>query len=236
MSNKFVGGDTAEDVLPLLAELRSQNKGALFAYSVEVDEKEAAGIAKAGAAESGSGSSKLPYMRNVDEMMHSIDVAADFEDRLANERGSDFGRKTWVAVKLVRAESNSTRIHSTLQTEQTALLPDSNALIKLSALLAKNRPVNKQIAFPGCPSPPDLTAFYEKSLSNSHLSAIDIEDLKNLHNNLVRICSRAQERGVRINVDAEHRYVRFSRLCLLSNVHERRFLLNIFSWYQVCSP
>lgn len=96
MSNKFVGGDTAEDVLPLLTELRSQNKGALFAYSVEVDEKEAAGKVKTGANDS-----KLSYMRNVNEMVHSIDVAADFEDMLAGKKGSGLGRKTWVAVKLV---------------------------------------------------------------------------------------------------------------------------------------
>lgn len=44
---------------------------------------------------------------------------------------------------------------------------------------------------------------------DSPLSAADIDDLKQLHDNLVRICTRAKERGVRIIVDAEHRYSRF---------------------------
>ncbi|KLO17621.1 FAD-linked oxidoreductase [Schizopora paradoxa] len=184
--SQFVGGDTAEDVLPLLTDLRNQNKGALFAYSVEVDEKEAAGVAKAGGSGSGETNSEPSFMRNVNEMIHSIDVAADFEDGLAGRNELDIGRKTWVAVKL------------------TALLPDTNALIKLSSILLDNRTPNKQIAFPGIPSPSDLTVLHGKSTSDSRLSEADVKDLKQLHENLIRICTRAKKRGVRIIVDAEH--------------------------------
>ncbi|KAJ8494872.1 hypothetical protein ONZ45_g13084 [Pleurotus djamor] len=40
---QFVGGDTAQETIPLLKQLRTANTGALLAYSVEVDEDEAAG-------------------------------------------------------------------------------------------------------------------------------------------------------------------------------------------------
>ena len=94
---KFVGAETAEDALPLLERFRSENKGCLFAYSVEVDEAEAAG--------KGSQKAEIKppvHKQIVQEMIHNIDVAADFEDRHRNTEGS-IGRVTWVAVKLVRA-------------------------------------------------------------------------------------------------------------------------------------
>lgn len=40
---------------------------------------------------------KLPHKAIIKEMIHSIDVAADFEDSIRGE-----GRRTWVAVKIVR--------------------------------------------------------------------------------------------------------------------------------------
>ena len=79
--------------MPLLEQYRAENKGCLFAYSVEVDENEAAGR--------GSDKAKQPvYKQIVQEMIHSIDVAADFEDKHLPP-GSAKGRRTWVAVKLV---------------------------------------------------------------------------------------------------------------------------------------
>lgn len=87
-----MGGDTAERAIPLLERLRKEGKGCLFAYSVEVDEAEAAGS-------SSQKSSLSPHKQIVQETLHSIDVAADFEDRYG--KGST-GKRTWVAIKLVR--------------------------------------------------------------------------------------------------------------------------------------
>jgi 2-methylcitrate dehydratase PrpD len=89
---QFVGGDTAEGTLPLLRAFRRANKGALLAYSVEVDPSSAA---------SPTGNEivskdNLHHKQLIKEIIHSIDVAADFEDSL-----TDGGRRTWVAVKLV---------------------------------------------------------------------------------------------------------------------------------------
>lgn len=81
--------------MPLLEQLRAENKGCLFAYSVEVDEEEAAGQTH--------GKTTVPvHKRIVDEMIHSIDVAANFENQYIADKSSPEGRRTWVAVKLVR--------------------------------------------------------------------------------------------------------------------------------------
>lgn len=95
-SCQFVGGDTAEDCLPLLEELRAEGKGSLFAYSVEVDEAEAAGSAKERAEVA-----RQTARHNIRETLHCVDIAADFEDKHVAQLGSVQGRKTWVALKLV---------------------------------------------------------------------------------------------------------------------------------------
>jgi len=97
-SSQFVGGETARAAFPLLSTLRNQNKGALFAYSVEVDKHEAAGTANHSHEGPSSGKLKPVHKRIVEEMIRSIDVAADFEDELGAQV---VGRRTWVAIKLV---------------------------------------------------------------------------------------------------------------------------------------
>jgi proline dehydrogenase len=88
-----VGGDTVEDTLPVLHELHSKNQGVILAYSVEVDEKTAN-------SKGTTHSSALPtYKQNVEEMIHSIDVAADFADQYEKRGGR--GRNVWVALKFV---------------------------------------------------------------------------------------------------------------------------------------
>jgi proline dehydrogenase len=75
---------------------RKANKGVLFAYSVEVDESEAVGSSSQSAEHDGNPelSKKI-----VDEMVHSVDVAADFEEHIIKSSVGE--RKTWVAVKMV---------------------------------------------------------------------------------------------------------------------------------------
>ena len=79
--------------MPLIEELRAQNVGCLFAYSVEVDE----------AAASGQGHEEVDHATSVhkqivNETLHCIDVAADYEDK---QTSGLTGRRTWVAIKLV---------------------------------------------------------------------------------------------------------------------------------------
>ena len=95
---QFVGGDSAEDTIPLLMRLREDNKGVLLAYSVEVDRNEAERQTEKKAAHS---LEPAVYKMNVEETLKCIDVAADFEDRRRTSADSGAGRKTWVAIKLV---------------------------------------------------------------------------------------------------------------------------------------
>ncbi|KAG6854205.1 hypothetical protein C0991_009518 [Blastosporella zonata] len=174
--DQFVGGDTAEKTLPLLYKLRAVNKGALFAYSVEVDENEATASAS-----SSKRAEPSPHKRIVDEMVHCIDVTADFEDAVSGKFHT--GRRTWVAIKM------------------SALLPDANVLVKFSSYLQTTRP-KLLIAFPGCPHSSDLDILNKPP--NDTLTAEDIAALRDFHADLVRICEHAQKRGVKIIVDAEY--------------------------------
>ncbi|TRM59231.1 FAD-linked oxidoreductase-like protein [Schizophyllum amplum] len=205
--DQFVGGDTAEGCIPLLRNLRARNTGALFAYSVEVDENAAMGAD--GAADL---SGPSPHAQIVNEMVHSIDVAADFEDALPSDafvqgsKPAPTSRKTWVAVKL------------------TALLPDAHALHRLSShILAARKtyrdsvkPKLAEVEFPGAPHDNDLDAVLGKDAVikgkegaipaklPAPLTQADALALAQLYSDLCRICARAQERGVRIIIDAEY--------------------------------
>ncbi|KAL4244149.1 Proline dehydrogenase [Abortiporus biennis] len=176
--DQFVGGDTAHEAVPVMESLRAENKGCLLVYSVEVDEEEAAG--------NGKSEKELVHKRVVEEMIRSIEVAADFED--AHSGNSSKGRRTWVAVKL------------------TAMLPDAQSLLDLSKHIVQTRPPPPSpIAFPGNPHATDLNVLYSPlSYPDNPLSEQDIVDLKDLHEDLFRICTRAQERGVKVIIDAEH--------------------------------
>ncbi|KAK0442123.1 FAD-linked oxidoreductase [Armillaria borealis] len=170
----FVGGDTALQTLPLLKNLRSANKGALFAYSVEVDEYEATA-----AAASPRKVSQPVHKRIVNEMVHCIDVAADFEDGIV--AGAMAGRKD--------VGGNQT---------------DANALLHYSTALLASRP-KSSVPFPGCPHASDLDILYAPIGSiKSDLTEGDIKSLRELHGDLNRICKRAKERGVKIIIDAEY--------------------------------
>jgi hypothetical protein len=98
---QFVGGDTARACVPLIRRLREENKGTLLAYSAEVDGNEPAGGTRS--------PDKRVHKRIVQEMIHSINVAADFEDSQAREVPGP-GRRTWVAIKMVSLMFIRTRV------------------------------------------------------------------------------------------------------------------------------
>ncbi|KAJ3921457.1 FAD-linked oxidoreductase [Lentinula edodes] len=178
--DQFVGGDTAQGTLPLLSSFRAANKGVLFSYSIEVDENEAT------ASNTSSKKKAQPvHKRCVDEMVRSIDVAADFEDSIVGQHARS-GRRTWVAIKL------------------TALLPDAQSLIALSSHILATRPQHEpSIPFPGCPRPTDLNVL-NTNADSKFLSEKDIASLRELYSDLRRISLRAQERGVKLLIDAEY--------------------------------
>ena len=189
---QFVGGDTVTEALPLIRSLRSTNKGVLLAYSVEVDEKKATGDPHT----DGTHNSQLnvgttpPHKRIVDETLHCIDAAADLEEELKSKSSSVKGKRTWVAVKM------------------TALLPDASALLALSSFIVESRKDHAAIhvPFPGSPRIEDLDVIL-KTPSMGQLTPAQVLGVRELYNDLVRICTHARERGIKIIVDAEYRYV-----------------------------
>lgn len=88
---------------------------------------------------------------------------------------------------------------------QTALLPDSQALLRLSQHLVRSRPPSS-LPFPGSPTPQDLDIL-ASSEDLRILSSTDQMALRNLQVDLLRICQRAKERQVKVVVDAEYRFV-----------------------------
>ncbi|KAG8879803.1 hypothetical protein FRB97_001373 [Tulasnella sp. 331] len=97
--NQFVGADTAEETIPLLRTFREQNKGVMLVYSVEVDEKVAKSQSSPVHGDRDSGPAQ--YRKNVEEIIHSIEVAGDFEDQYNVRAKGVAGRTTWVALKLL---------------------------------------------------------------------------------------------------------------------------------------
>ena len=130
-------------------------------------------------------------------MLNCIDVVADFEKDIMSDLPSVKGRRTWVAIKM------------------TALLPDPHALLALSSSIVESqkdlRTPGKYAAipFPGSPRIEDLDAIL-KPPSTGHLTTLtpaQISGIRELYDNLVRICTRAQAKGIKIIIDAEYRYV-----------------------------
>lgn len=106
---------------------------------------------------------------------------------------------------------------------KTALVPDSQVLLRLSQHLVRSRPPSS-LPFPGSPTPQDLD-FLASSEDLRTLSSTDQIVLRNLRADLFRICQRAKERQVKVVVDAEYRSVVLSYFADLTNLQR--------SWYQV---
>ncbi|KAF9042154.1 FAD-linked oxidoreductase-like protein [Panaeolus papilionaceus] len=177
---QFVGSDTAAECLPLLKNLRETNRGVLFAYSVEVDENEA------------TGTSDGAHKRIVDEMIRCIEVAADFEQQQVGHASKARGGRTWVAVKM------------------TALLPNADTLIAWSSQIVASRrepgtlSIDNKVPFPGSARTEDMESVLDPLSHPSKLTPEQTQDLRELYADLTRICQRAQEKGVKVIIDAEY--------------------------------
>jgi proline dehydrogenase len=217
---------------------------------VEVDASEALGSGDAGGSASSRSASTgpPPHKCIVEEILRSIDVAADFEDSLRGASRAtapyhslitgdtspeplptpiDNSRGMWVAIKL------------------TAMLPSAHALINFSKHITSARgemrarhresisdgseiPYDRllrinmgkesvqpeSIPFPGSPLPLDMDIIHsleQKARDNApSMTPQDIQDIYELYNDLIKICERAQDRGVRLLMDAEYRSVAFN--------------------------
>ena len=161
-------------------------------------------------------------------MIHSIDVAADFEDSLSGE-----GRRTWVAVKIVSllwlvwTIPFVTKCPWPISNFQTALVPNAQTLINFSNYITQSRNLKPDsVPFPGCPRSTDLDIIFDPGASSlALLSKEDVMDLRELCGELDMVCEHARRRGVKIIIDAESRCVLWLTLLYVDN-------LPVPSWYQ----
>ena len=93
----FVGGETFEETIPLIRNLRKENLACMLEYSVEVDESANQGHDNA---ELHKGDTVPQYQKNMGEILSSIPLAASVEGGDSCE--DPIARKTWIAIKLVR--------------------------------------------------------------------------------------------------------------------------------------
>jgi hypothetical protein len=95
----FVGGESFQQMVPLIHSLRSRNLACMLDYSVEVDEGEEKKNTNDGGA---LGKKRVvpQYEKNMQEILSSIPLAAQVEDTRTGSRA--VSRNTWIAIKLVR--------------------------------------------------------------------------------------------------------------------------------------
>lgn len=183
---QFVGGDTVDDCVPVVRTLRRAKQGVLFSWSVETHDNNGT-------------SAPNGHQRAIQDLLHSIDVAADFEDNLVTHTQGDVTvRQTWIAIKL-----------STLLSDPRALTAFSEQILNSREFLPRNESRN-DVPFPGIPRWEDLEVLLnDTSESNSAVDGKNVltqeyvRNLQELYSNLVRICTRAKERGVKVTIDAE---------------------------------
>ena len=177
MTIQFVGAETVDGCIPLLHNLRRSHQGVLLNYSAERPH--------VSSPPNLNGPTLDSSQRALESILHSIDIAGEFEESLPTSSSAPPTTGTWVAIKL------------------STLLPDPSALWVLSDWIVHQHidtEFQLQIPFPGAPAAQDLQLFLH---SNDHNIAQHIQSLRNLHLHLRKICTRARDRGIRLAIDAE---------------------------------
>jgi proline dehydrogenase len=157
----------------------------------------------------GAGKALSPHLHNPSYLSGKTSAAVTPSEAASSLEG----RRTWVALKI------------------TAMLPDAHALVSLSKLITAGRqemkgsssglhavarrhstavpsvvPKVEEIPFPGMPIASDLDVVLSSiGSSDVGLTPNEVHQLRELYEDLVDVCKRGQEKGVRIIIDAEHR-------------------------------
>jgi proline dehydrogenase len=84
------------------------------------------------------------------------------------------------------------------------MVPSPDVLTRFSAYLLRHKPRIAEDAYPGCTHATDLAILEAKASPDGQLSPSDIRVLSELRDDLIRLCTRAEQRGVRVMVDAEY--------------------------------
>ncbi|EPQ32008.1 uncharacterized protein PFL1_00206 [Pseudozyma flocculosa PF-1] len=199
----FVSDDSAEGSLPVLSDLSRDGLGSLLVYSVEVTKDGAQGNgddhSSSTSGKAGTGRSSAIHRPFVDELLHSVDVAADFSALPSTFGAADEAEAKQLAARPDRSGSTFVAI------KLSGLLYDSSVLERASAAIVPR----EWFSSPPEPSPPaSINASGPCGALAIPVAALkpeDVEALKELWQALREVALRAQKHGnVRIAVDAEY--------------------------------
>ena len=84
------------------------------------------------------------------------------------------------------------------------MVPSPDVLTRFSTYLLRHKPAEAKNIYPGCTHRTDLAVLDTKPPPNGQLSPSDIRVLSELRDDLIRLCTHAEQRGVRLMVDAEY--------------------------------
>lgn len=87
------------------------------------------------------------------------------------------------------------------------MLPNAQSLINYSKYILDTRQGPTTVPFPGAPRPSDMDILYSGSIEETPLTQQDVTDLRDLYEDLVKVCAHGEERGIRVVIDAEYRFV-----------------------------
>lgn len=187
---QFISDDTAEGSLPLLSALSRDGLGAMLNFSVEVsnDGKQTDSTAKLAI--------HRPF---VDELLHSIDVAAKFAALPPSYGAQSDEEAAQLALRPDRSGSTFVAI------KLSGLLYDSSVLERASAAIVPR----EWFSSPPEPLPPlsinGNGPCGGLAIPIAALSPKDVDALKQLWEVLREVAHRAQQHGcVRIAIDAEY--------------------------------
>ncbi|KZO99612.1 FAD-linked oxidoreductase [Calocera viscosa TUFC12733] len=113
---QFVGGETAEELLPLMRDLRQQNKASILTYNVEVDEAPGA---------------EAQWKRNIDETKRSIEVMGQY----AAGQGGIVAIKLTALVPHATALENISQYLLSARKSSAVLYPGTPEQVDVSILL-----------------------------------------------------------------------------------------------------
>ncbi|PWN53120.1 FAD-linked oxidoreductase [Violaceomyces palustris] len=201
--HQFVGGDTAEDCLPLASSLSREGLGTMFNYSVEVSHNEAKEDSSKRKPEDGkealSSRSSAIHRPIVDELLHCIDVAAHFTNLPRTHGAKDESEMTMLANRPDRSGSTFLAI------KLSGILHDCSVLERASAAIVPR----EWFSSPPSPLPPLSINGHGPcgglAIPVAALTQKDVVALKQLWEALREMAIRARKHGnVRLVIDAEY--------------------------------
>ena len=171
--NQFLGGQTTEECIPKIKQLREAQLGTLLGYNIEATL---------------DGSSKNPglILKQTEAVLESIDVQAKLAKEFVGDAASnpDIDNKCWVRLKI------------------TGLLNDPSALEVGSLAILESRAargLDKDIPLPGFPHDGD----WEAAINGKGVTDYHRDQLVRLRAIMEAIISKARDNNIRCVIDAE---------------------------------